>query len=64
MRCQHPESKEEENSDCQAVGFNEDHGPYVYPSDLHPRHSLHSLRSVRKGKGWRLRRDTDMDCLE
>lgn len=61
MRCQHPESKEEENSDSQAVGFNEDNGPYVYSSDLHPRHSIHYLRSVRKGKGWVLRRETEMD---
>lgn len=40
MRCQPPESKEEVNLDYQAVGFNEDYCPYIYPSDPHPRHSV------------------------
>lgn len=40
MRCQPPESKEEVNLDYQAVGFNADYCPYIYPSGPHPRHSV------------------------
>lgn len=40
MRCQPPESKEEVNLDYQAVGFNADYCPYIYPSDPHARHSV------------------------